>query len=33
MLEEYAAALEAKGLPGNAVLADLRELVKRTGKT
>jgi TRAP-type C4-dicarboxylate transport system substrate-binding protein len=34
MLEEYAAALEAKGLPGNAVLADLRELVKkRAGKT
>jgi TRAP-type C4-dicarboxylate transport system substrate-binding protein len=32
MLEEYAGALEARGLPGNAVLADLRELVKRTGK-
>jgi TRAP-type C4-dicarboxylate transport system substrate-binding protein len=28
MLEEWALSLEARGLPGNAVLADLRRLVK-----
>jgi len=28
VLEEYAAAVEAKGLPGRSVLADIREILK-----